>query len=510
MAHDVFISYSSRDQPYAKAICSNLESRGIHCWMAPRDIPPGMDWGAALLQAISIARVMLLVFSSRSNSSPQIVREVEIAVGQGLAIIPVRIENITPTGGLGYFLGTPQWLDAITPPFQSHLERIADSTRFWLVRSQSLDPSAANLPSRDYSPPIGYQLPTPAPKARVGGKWRKTYLYILAGGVLAPFLLITIYFLIESAEKALSVSDVKPIHSPTPEANRQRLNSNVRSDSATTTAAKGQVGEQQGQHLDATTRAQRTERPSIVSGVPDADVGGVPKPSERVSKRGVRAARAAARSKPSATNATPTLSPPSPNPSSTQVASSEGTQSSEAIGKLNNNNFIVIGDSLQKSDADLLVKRFERFGYSPRLIPAGAEPNRYSLKFGPYSPAEAASARDDLRRYWHDLTFHLIVNSPAGPLMDQTAANSALEAVQRLGAHPLLVSRAVNGQTKYQVEIGPFVTQEEAMNAGTVLGQKYSDSLSCPWGNCDWQYTWRGSPPKLLCNDSGPSCQPDR
>lgn len=76
-------------------------------------------------------------------------------------------------------------------------------------------------------------------------------------------------------------------------------------------------------------------------------------------------------------------------------------------------------------------------------------------------------------------------------------------------AHPLLVSREVNGQTKYQVEIGPFVIQEEAMDAGTLLGEKYSDSLNCPWGNCNWQYTWRGSPPKLLCNDPGRPCQPD-
>src|SRR5713101_8280389 len=48
MAHDVFISYSSKDKPVADAVCAGLEGRGIRCWAAPRDILPGSDWGAAI------------------------------------------------------------------------------------------------------------------------------------------------------------------------------------------------------------------------------------------------------------------------------------------------------------------------------------------------------------------------------------------------------------------------------------------------------------------------------
>jgi hypothetical protein len=49
MAHDVFISYSAHDKPAAHAVCAKLESRGIRCWTAPRDIRPGMSWGGAFL-----------------------------------------------------------------------------------------------------------------------------------------------------------------------------------------------------------------------------------------------------------------------------------------------------------------------------------------------------------------------------------------------------------------------------------------------------------------------------
>ena len=41
MAHDVFLSHSARDRSYADAIRAKLESRGIRCWIAPRDIRPG-------------------------------------------------------------------------------------------------------------------------------------------------------------------------------------------------------------------------------------------------------------------------------------------------------------------------------------------------------------------------------------------------------------------------------------------------------------------------------------
>ncbi len=70
MAHDVFISYSNHDKPTADAICAALEANGIRCWIAPRDILPGSDWGEAIIDAIHACRAMLLIFSSSSNASP--------------------------------------------------------------------------------------------------------------------------------------------------------------------------------------------------------------------------------------------------------------------------------------------------------------------------------------------------------------------------------------------------------------------------------------------------------
>jgi hypothetical protein len=121
MEYDVFISYSHPDKAAADAACATLEQAGIRCWMAPRDIVPGADWSESIINAIARAKVLVLIFSRNANESPQIKREVERAVNKGLPVIPVRIEDTTPSKALEYFISTPHWLDAFTPPLEERL-----------------------------------------------------------------------------------------------------------------------------------------------------------------------------------------------------------------------------------------------------------------------------------------------------------------------------------------------------------------------------------------------------
>jgi hypothetical protein len=125
MAHDCFISYSSKDKATADAACATLEAAGIRCWIAPRDILAGMNWGGSIIKAIGDSAVMVLIFSGNSNASEQVKREVERASSKGVPIIPFRIEAIAPSPDLEYFISTPHWLDAMTPPLAEHLGRLA-------------------------------------------------------------------------------------------------------------------------------------------------------------------------------------------------------------------------------------------------------------------------------------------------------------------------------------------------------------------------------------------------
>src|SRR5579872_45467 len=129
VAHDVFISYSAEDKLTADAACAVLEAAGIRCWIAPRDVTPGSEWSASVIDAIAEVRAFVLVFSAHANASEQIKREVGRAVHYGIPIIPLRIEDVAPTKSLEYFISTPHWLDAFSPPLQQHLAHLAQILR---------------------------------------------------------------------------------------------------------------------------------------------------------------------------------------------------------------------------------------------------------------------------------------------------------------------------------------------------------------------------------------------
>ena len=134
MAHDVFISYSSKDKTTADALCVTLESQGIRCWIAPRDVTPSREWGECIIDALEEARIMVLIFTADADASPQIHREVERAVNRGIAILPFRIENVIPGRALEYFIGNVHWLDALTPPMEEHLKSLAETIKVLLAR----------------------------------------------------------------------------------------------------------------------------------------------------------------------------------------------------------------------------------------------------------------------------------------------------------------------------------------------------------------------------------------
>jgi hypothetical protein len=130
---DVFISYSSKDKTIADAAVAVLESRGLRCWVAPRDIVPGKEWSESIIEGLNQCRMMVLVFSANSNSSQQVVREVERAVNRNLPIVPFRIENLMPSKAMEYFISHQHWLDAYQPPLDDHLEKLASTCQSLLA-----------------------------------------------------------------------------------------------------------------------------------------------------------------------------------------------------------------------------------------------------------------------------------------------------------------------------------------------------------------------------------------
>lgn len=56
-------------------------------------------------------------------------REVERAVSRGMPILPFRIEEVKPSESMEYFIASRHWLDALTPPLEAHLAKLAETVK---------------------------------------------------------------------------------------------------------------------------------------------------------------------------------------------------------------------------------------------------------------------------------------------------------------------------------------------------------------------------------------------
>ena len=129
MAHDIFISYSTKDKDTADAVCSYMEGRGLRCWYAPRDILPGADWADSIIKAIDGAKVMILIFTADSNVSKQVLREVDYAVHAGVAVVPFRLSDEQPKDSMRYYLAGAHWLDGTGKDPEASYEKLHDICR---------------------------------------------------------------------------------------------------------------------------------------------------------------------------------------------------------------------------------------------------------------------------------------------------------------------------------------------------------------------------------------------
>jgi TPR repeat protein len=153
MEFDVFISYPHQEKTAADAVCATLEAGGIRCWIAPRDVSGGAEWADAIVDAIDHCKAMVLVFSSHTNGSKQILREVQRAFDREKPVMPVRIENVAPESGLAYYMGPVHWLDAFTPPLARHLQNLRRSVEAVVKSSASAPPERRPEPGGGAPPP---------------------------------------------------------------------------------------------------------------------------------------------------------------------------------------------------------------------------------------------------------------------------------------------------------------------------------------------------------------------
>src|SRR5436190_4226431 len=167
----VFISHASEDAKVATAVCAALEERGLSCWIAPRNVQPGAEYPLAIIDAISEAALVVLIFSRHANDSPNVKREIERAQHHGKPVLPVRTEPEAPSHALEYHLGSTQWFDAFPRPLEEYFDALAKAARSLMMHGALRAPLGSRRPASSSA----------VPRSSPGRRWAA----ILASAVLA-------------------------------------------------------------------------------------------------------------------------------------------------------------------------------------------------------------------------------------------------------------------------------------------------------------------------------------
>ena len=171
---DVFISYhTSSSLNIVKAIVNRLESEGIRCWYAPRDVK-GL-YSDAIVEAIDACRVFLLILNKPASESHDVVSEINLGIQrlrdhENMVFIPFHVgdESRDLSRSLRYYVGALHWIDALTPPIYARIDELAVKIGAYLGKPvtpgkgipgsavSGAGPSGADSPGSGAGSPAGF------------------------------------------------------------------------------------------------------------------------------------------------------------------------------------------------------------------------------------------------------------------------------------------------------------------------------------------------------------------
>jgi len=96
--YSCFISYSSKDQKFAKRLHADLQHKGVRCWFAPEDLKIGEKFRTRIDESIRLYDKLMVVLTQNSIASPWVEEEVETALEKErqqrkLVLFPIRLDD---------------------------------------------------------------------------------------------------------------------------------------------------------------------------------------------------------------------------------------------------------------------------------------------------------------------------------------------------------------------------------------------------------------------------------
>lgn len=94
----VFISYSTKDDTFARRLHADLQNAGVRCWFAPKDLKIGDRQREVFDRAIQLHDRTLLILSKDSVESDSVEKEVETAFEKErkqkrTVLFPIRLDD---------------------------------------------------------------------------------------------------------------------------------------------------------------------------------------------------------------------------------------------------------------------------------------------------------------------------------------------------------------------------------------------------------------------------------
>jgi hypothetical protein len=106
------------------------------------------------------------LFIRHTNDSNHVSKEVGLALERDKALLPVRVEDVMPTGSLQYLLQLVQWVDAFPGPMRDHLAQVRRSVASVVPAPAEISTATATTAAGAPTPPGNATVPgAPSPAA---------------------------------------------------------------------------------------------------------------------------------------------------------------------------------------------------------------------------------------------------------------------------------------------------------------------------------------------------------
>ncbi len=157
MNADIFISYSSIDREKAEQLTELLSSAGLSVWIDKQGIGVATSWSKEIVDGINGCKAFLLLLSSSSVASNNVIKEVSLASEKQKKIVPLDLEPVTIPPELEYQLAgiqrTPMTnIDAIIRALGKLGLEATQAPTMKLVKETDGRKSLMILPFEDLSP----------------------------------------------------------------------------------------------------------------------------------------------------------------------------------------------------------------------------------------------------------------------------------------------------------------------------------------------------------------------